>query len=62
MLGITTHQFSSNLRIEALPKTREVRCSLDRAMIWGEQMNNERCLIRANPGSVEHPEEILKAG
>ena len=62
VLRIAAHQFSSNLWIETLPKSREVRCSLDRAMIWGEQMDDERCLIRADPGSVEHPEEILKAG
>jgi hypothetical protein len=62
VLGITAHQFSSNLRVEALPKSREVRCSLNRAMIWGEQMDDERCLIWADLGSVEHAEEILKAG
>jgi hypothetical protein len=62
VLGITAHQFSSYLRVEALPESREVRCGLNRAMIWSEQMDDERCLIRTNPGSVEHPEEILKAG
>jgi len=62
VLGISAHQFSSNLRVEALPKSSEVRCNLDCAMIWSEQMDDERCVIRANPGSVEHPEEILKAG
>lgn len=62
VLRIASHQFSSNLRVEALPKSREVRSRLDGAMIWSEQMDDERCPIRANPRSVEHPEEILKAG
>jgi hypothetical protein len=31
-------------------------------MIWSEQMDDERRSIRANPGSVEHSEKILKAG
>src|ERR1700734_121085 len=62
VLRIAAHQFSSNLGIKALPESREVRCGLDRAMIGSQQMDNEWCLIRADPGCVQHPKEVLKAG
>src|ERR1700733_14831052 len=62
MLGIAAHQFSSNLRVEALPESSQVRGRLHRAMIRSQQMDDERRFGRPDPRGVLHSEEILKTG
>ena len=60
MPWITPHKFASNLRVETLPKSSKVCRRLYRAMIWSQEMNNERCFVRADLWSVLHSEEILR--
>jgi hypothetical protein len=62
MPWIAPHKVASNLGVETLPKSSKVCRRLYRAMIWSKEMDDERCLVRTDPWSVLHPEEILQAG
>ncbi len=62
VLRIAAHQFSPDLRVEALPESSKVRGRLHSAMIRRKKMDDKRRPIRTDPRRLLHSEEVLQSG
>ena len=60
MPRIPAPQFPPQLRIEALPKPRQIGRSLHRPLIRRQQMHHQRHLPARHPRRLRHPKKILQ--